>query len=110
MIETAETLAREYAVSREEADLFASDSHRRGRGRGMKAFFRPRSCRCRSRRRRATPILFSRDEGVRADTTLELLAKLRPILKGGAVTAGNAAQQNDAATACLIVAEKSSPS
>ena len=49
--------------------------------------------------------LFARDEGVRADATPESLAKLRPIEKDGVVTAGNASQQNDAAAACLVVAE-----
>src|SRR3546814_19208172 len=44
------------------------------------------------------------DEGYRADATLETLGKLRP-LEGGVVTAGNASQQNDAAAACLVVAE-----
>ena len=46
-----------------------------------------------------------RAEGIRGDLTLEQLARLRPIAKGGVVTAGNACQQNDAAAACLIVAE-----
>jgi acetyl-CoA C-acetyltransferase len=46
-----------------------------------------------------------RDEGVRPDTTEESLAALRPMIKGGIVTAGNSSQQNDAAAACLVVAE-----
>jgi acetyl-CoA C-acetyltransferase len=45
------------------------------------------------------------DEGPRKDTSLEILAKLRPITKDGTVTAGNASSQNDAAAACLVVAE-----
>src|SRR5690606_21085780 len=51
------------------------------------------------------PIMVDRDEGSRADLTIEQLTKLKPIVKGGIVTAGNACQQNDAAAACLIVAE-----
>jgi acetyl-CoA C-acetyltransferase len=42
---------------------------------------------------------------VRGDTTPESLAALRPVVKGGTVTAGNSSQQNDAAAACLVVAE-----
>jgi acetyl-CoA C-acetyltransferase len=42
---------------------------------------------------------------VRGDTTVQSLAKMRPIMKDGVVTAGNACQQNDAAAACLVVAE-----
>lgn len=105
MIETAETLAREYAVSREEADLFASESHRRAASAWDEGLFLAEVVPVPVPQKKGDAILFSRDEGVRADTTVESLAKLRPILKGGAVTAGNAAQQNDAATACLIVAE-----
>src|SRR3546814_6372192 len=51
-----------------------------------------------------TALFRSHDEGYRADATLETLGKLRP-LEGGVVTAGNASQQNDAAAACLVVAE-----
>jgi Thiolase, N-terminal domain/Thiolase, C-terminal domain len=55
--------------------------------------------------RRGDPVTVSRDEGVRPDSTPEALAKLRTIMPGGTVTAGNASQQNDAAAACLVVAE-----
>jgi acetyl-CoA C-acetyltransferase len=50
-------------------------------------------------------VMFTRDEGVRADATAESLGALRAIEKGGVVTAGNASQQNDAGAACLVVAE-----
>ena len=55
--------------------------------------------------KKGDPIRFEKDEGVRPETTLESLAKLRPIMKDGIVTAGNASQQNDAASACLVVSE-----
>jgi len=55
--------------------------------------------------KRGDPVLFARDEGIRSDATPESLALLKPIEKGGVVTAGNASQQNDAAAACLVVAE-----
>jgi acetyl-CoA C-acetyltransferase len=48
---------------------------------------------------------FDRDEGIRPDTTTATLAKLRTVTAGGTVTAGNSSQQNDAAAACLVVAE-----
>ena len=50
-------------------------------------------------------LIFEKDEGIRAETTIEKLAKLRPLLPGGIITAGNSSQQNDAASACLVVAE-----
>jgi acetyl-CoA C-acetyltransferase len=55
--------------------------------------------------KKGEPLHFARDEGIRAETTMEALARLRPVLKNGTVTAGNASQQNDAAAACLVVAE-----
>jgi acetyl-CoA C-acetyltransferase len=55
--------------------------------------------------KRGEAIAVKQDEGIRADTTAASLASLRPLQTGGTVTAGNAAQQNDAAAACLIVAE-----
>ena len=55
--------------------------------------------------KRGDPLVFSRDEGVRADATAESLGKLKPLETGGVVTAGNASQQNDAAAACLVVSE-----
>src|SRR3546814_9797101 len=45
------------------------------------------------------PILFDRDEGIRGDSSMEGLAKLRPVHAGGVTTAGNSSQQNDAASA-----------
>ena len=54
--------------------------------------------------RRGDPKVFEADEGPRPDTSLEVLAKLRPMTKGGTVTAGNASSQNDAASVCLVVA------
>ena len=50
------------------------------------------------------PKIFEVDEGPRPDTSLEILAKLRPMTKDGTVTAGNASSQNDAASVCLVVA------
>jgi acetyl-CoA C-acetyltransferase len=56
------------------------------------------------KQKKGDPLVFDHDEGYRPDATAETLAKLRP-LEGGVVTAGNASQQNDAAAACLVVAE-----
>ena len=55
--------------------------------------------------RRGDPVVVHRDEGVRPDSTADSLARLRTIMPGGTVTAGNSSQQNDAAAACLVVAE-----
>jgi acetyl-CoA C-acetyltransferase len=55
--------------------------------------------------KKGDPVVFKHDEGIRADASPETLSKLRAIEKGGVVTAGNASQQNDAAAACIVVAE-----
>ncbi len=54
--------------------------------------------------KRGDPVRFAKDEGFRSDASMETLGALRAI-EGGVVTAGNASQQNDAAAACLVVAE-----
>ena len=48
---------------------------------------------------------FNKDEGPRSDTSMDVLGRLRPVMKDGSVTAGNASSQNDAASVCLVVAE-----
>ncbi len=105
MIETAENLASDYAISREEADAYAVESQRRAALAWEEGRFADEVVPVPVPQKRGDPILFSKDEGIRPDTSIETLAKLRTVAKGGTVTAGNAAQQNDAAAACLIVAE-----
>ena len=105
MIETAENLARDYGISRQEADEYAVRSHQRAAQAWASGRFNDEIVPVSVPQRKGEPVLFTRDEGVRADTTVESLAKLRPLMKDGTVTAGNASQQNDAAAACLIVAE-----
>ncbi|MGU3492976.1 acetyl-CoA C-acetyltransferase [Xanthobacteraceae bacterium A53D] len=105
MIETAETLAREFDISREDADTFAARSHERAAAAWASGAFNEEVVAVPVPQRRGDPLLVSSDEGIRAETTVEGLSRLRPILPNGTVTAGNASQQNDAAAACLIVAE-----
>jgi len=105
MIETAETLAREYGISRAASDEFAARSHRRAAAAQASGAFEKEIVPVAVPQRRGDPVIVTADEGVRAETTVESLSKLRTIMKDGVVTAGNACQQNDAAAACLIVAE-----
>jgi acetyl-CoA C-acetyltransferase len=105
MIETAENLARDYAIGREAADAYAARSQQRAAAAWSEGKFDAEVVPVSVPQGRGEPALFARDEGIRAETTAESLAKLKPIMKDGTVTAGNAAQQNDAAAACLIVAE-----
>ena len=105
MIETAENLAREYQIGREEADAFSVRSHQRAAAAWAAGRFDDEVVPVMVPQRKGDPVAFARDEGIRADTTEASLAALRPLMKGGVVTAGNASQQNDAAAACLVVAE-----
>ena len=105
MIETAENLARDYGISREEADAFALRSHQRAAVAWQAGRFDAEVVPVSVPQKKGEATLFSRDEGFRADATMDSLGKLRALMKGGTVSAGNASQQNDASAACLIVAE-----
>jgi acetyl-CoA C-acetyltransferase len=105
MIETAENLAREYQITREDADAFAAESHRRADAAWREGRFAEEVVPVQTPQKRGEAVVFDRDEGVRPETTAASLAALRPMQKDGVSTAGNSSQQNDAAAACLVVAE-----
>src|SRR3990172_1777651 len=104
---TGEVVAEKYHVSREDQDEYALQSHR-------KAVAAIEACRFESQivpvpipQRKGEPLLFHKDEGPRADTTLEALRKLKPAFKEtGTVTAGNSSSINDGAAALVIVSEQ----
>ncbi|NBU78120.1 MAG: acetyl-CoA C-acyltransferase [Sphingomonadaceae bacterium] len=104
MIETAENLARDYGISREDCDEYAVMSHQRATAAWAEGKFADELVPIEIPQKKGDPIRFVQDEGFRPDASMESLGKLRPI-EGGVVTAGNASQQNDAAAACLVVAE-----
>jgi len=107
MGETAENVAEKYRISREEQDAFAYESH-------MKAVKAQADCKFQNEmipvaipQKKGDAIIVDKDEGPRADTTLEKLAALPPVFrKGGTVTAGNSSSLNDGAAAVLIVSER----
>ncbi len=109
MIETAENLAKDYGISRENADAFAVRSHQNAAAAWDAGKFDAQLVPVAVPQRRGDPAILSQDEGYRADASLETLGKLRAIDSrrdaDAIVTAGNASQQNDAAAACLVVAE-----
>jgi acetyl-CoA C-acetyltransferase len=105
MIETAENLASDYGIDRDAADAFAARSHQRAAAAAQSGAFDDEIVAVEVPQRRGEPVIVDRDEGVRPDTTTDTLAKLRTVMSGGTVTAGNSSQQNDAAAACLVVAE-----
>ena len=105
MIETAENLRREYGIPRVEQDEFALRSHRRAVAAQEDGTFAEEIVPIRVSSRRQDHVV-ERDEHPRADTTLERLAALRPLMGASdpdaTVTAGNASGQNDGAAVCVI--------
>ena len=106
MIETAENLARQHGISREAADAWAVRSHQRARDAWAAGRFDAEVVPVSVPQKKGAALVFANDEGVRGDASCEGLAALRPLMKDGTVTAGNSSQQNDAAAACLVVAEE----
>jgi acetyl-CoA C-acetyltransferase len=109
MIETAENLAREPGITREEADEYAARSQQRAAAAWAAGRFAGEVVPITVPQKKGEAIVVDRDEGIRAETTPQTLAKLKPLMPGGTVTAGNSSQQNDAAAACLVVEESLLP-
>ena len=105
MIETADNVARDYRITREECDIYAARSQQRAAKAWADGKFDAEMVLISIPQRKGDPLVFAEDEGVRADSTPESLSKLKAMEKDGVVTAGNASQQSDAAAACLVVAE-----
>jgi acetyl-CoA C-acetyltransferase len=109
MIETAENLRKEYRIGREEQDALAYRSHQRAVAAQANGLFAQAIVPIEVKTPKGTAIV-AIDEHPRADTTLESLAKLRPIFAkqdpGATVTAGNASGQNDGAAACIVTTKE----
>jgi acetyl-CoA C-acetyltransferase len=105
MMETADNLAKDFGISREAADEYAMRSQHRAAAAWAEDRFSNELVPVPVPQRKGEPVTFDRDEGIRADTSMEGLAKLRVVREGGVCTAGNSSQQNDAASACIVVAE-----
>jgi acetyl-CoA acetyltransferase family protein len=105
MIETAENLRREYKISREEQDELALRSHQRAVAAQVEGRFKDEIVPV-TIQERSGDVVVDTDEHPRADTTLESLARLRPIRQRedpeATVTAGNASGQNDGGAACIV--------
>ena len=102
--ETAECVADEWSVSRERQDAFALESQRRAVAAIEGGRFDGQLVPVEIPQRRGDPVVVTRDEHPRPETTAEALARLRPAFReGGSVTAGNASGINDGAAAILLV-------
>ncbi|WP_371407586.1 acetyl-CoA C-acetyltransferase [Kribbella sp. NBC_00662] len=106
MVETAENVRRTYGITREEQDEFALQSHQRAIAAQSAGCFAEEIVGVEVVGRRGATTLVSVDEHPRADTSLEGLAALRPVMSKNdpeaTVTAGNASGQNDGAAVCVV--------
>lgn len=106
MPETGENVAEQFKISREDQDRFALRSQQRAGAAYDRGFFKSELIAVEIPQRKGAPLVVSKDEHPRPDTTLEQLAKLpTPFRAGGTVTAGNASGVNDGACALIIASE-----
>jgi acetyl-CoA acyltransferase len=112
---TAEAVAKEYNVSREDQDLFAYNSHKKAQAAISNGYFKPGILPVtvdevyldEKGKRKTRQFTVDTDEGVRADTTPEALAKLKPAFSvNGTVTAGNSSQTSDGAAFVVVMSER----
>ena len=103
---TAENVAADYHVSREDQDALAAESHRRAAAATAAGYFKEQILPVEIPGRKGKVTIVDTDEHIRADVSLDDMAKLRPAFsKDGTVTAGNASGINDAAAAVVLASE-----
>jgi acetyl-CoA C-acetyltransferase len=104
---TGELVAEKYGISREEQDRYAVESHRRAIHARKSCFFQEQILPIEVQQKKGDPIVIRYDESPREDTSLEVLAKLKPAFKKeGTVTAGNAPGTNDGAAAVIVTSQR----
>ena len=105
MTRTAENVAERFHISREEQDAFAVESQRRAAAAIAAGYFKEEIVPVEVKERKNS-FLFDTDEFPRPGTSMEILAKLKPIVKaGGTITAGNSCGLNDGAAALVLISE-----
>jgi acetyl-CoA C-acetyltransferase len=105
MMSWAETAAKEEGIRREDCDRWALESHQKACAAIEAGKFKEEIVPIRVPGSKGSETVIDRDENPRADTALEQLAKLKPVL-GGVCTAGNSSTENDGAAACVITSEE----
>jgi len=104
---TGEYVSEKHNISREDCDNFALGSHKKAAKATENGWFKDEIIPIEIKQKKGDPIIFDKDEGIRGDTTLEKLAKLPPFFKkDGVVTAGNASQITDGASATVVMSEE----
>jgi len=104
---TGEVVAERHRISREDCDKFALWSHQKAAKATENGSFKDEIMPVEIPQKKGDPIVFDKDEGIRANTTLEKLATLKPFFrKDGVVTAGNASQITDGASAVVVMSKE----
>ncbi len=104
---TGELVAEKYGVSREEQDRFAFESHQKAIRARKSCFLEAQILPIEVPQKKGDPVVVKYDESPREDTSMEVLAKLKPAFKkDGTVTAGNAPGTNDGAAALIVTSER----
>ena len=108
MPETGDNVAKEWSISREQADEFALGSQKKYARAEAEGFYKGEilALSLPAKKKDAPPTVVDADEHPRRDSTLESLAKLKPLYEGGVVTAGNASGVNDGAAALIVASRK----
>ncbi|MFQ6082082.1 MAG: thiolase family protein [Candidatus Aminicenantia bacterium] len=104
---TAENLVEKYNILREEQDEFALQSHQKAARAQDEGWFDNEIVPVEVPQKKGEPIIFDKDETIRRGTTLEKMAKLKPVFKKeGTITAGNTCQMSDGATAMIVTSRE----
>jgi acetyl-CoA C-acetyltransferase len=104
---TGELVAEKYGVTREEQDRFAFESHQKAIRARKSCFFEAQIVAIEVPQKKGEPIVIKHDESPREDTSMDVLARLKPAFKkNGTVTAGNAPGTNDGAAALIVTSER----
>jgi len=104
---TGEIIAEKYGLTREEIDEFAMKSHLKAAKATDEGAFKDQIVPIKIPQKKADPLIFDQDEGIRRETSMASLGKLRPAFKAdGVVTAGNASQISDGASAVIVTSEE----
>jgi acetyl-CoA C-acetyltransferase len=107
MGQTAELVAEKYKITREEQDRYALESHQKAVHAMQSCFFQSQIVPVEVPQKKGAPIVISKDESPRPDSSMETLGKLKPAFKkDGTVTAGNAPGTNDGAGALVVTSER----
>ncbi len=103
---TGEIVAEKYKVTREDCDRFSAGSHEKAAKATEEGKFKEEIVPIEIKQKKGDPIIFDKDEGIRRDSNFENLSKLKPVFKeGGIITAGNASQISDGASAVVVMSK-----